>query len=239
MLATLSRVLAVSRTVSWRARQGMRQPETASDRNLQSRLATPRQERTSPSAPSPSSRTGQDGLTSTHQPPPPTPSSSDRSCSSSAAMATSAYAFRHIIGLVARPSDPASPTPSSSDSEDDDLASADTMVNARILAPRPRCYVNPITAHHPAPVSHLVAMVCDNCFDDHAPEDCIVDSYVLDYIPSFVGIVFVSEMEDGEDAQDGIISILVMEDGANACDGLLPATTTDNSEPPQGRRPSL
>lgn len=93
--------------------------------------------------------------------------------------------------------EPASSTSSSSDSEDDGPASSNLMAEVCILTSKLRRYVDLKETHQPAHVSHMVAMVCDNCFDDHAPEDYIVDDYVSDYSLSSANLVSMSEIEDG------------------------------------------
>lgn len=85
----------------------------------------------------------------------------------------------------------------------------DLALEARILASRWDRYIDPMVYHQPAPTSHLVAMVCHNCFNDHVPEDCIWDGYFSDCGLSVASLTSLPEMEDDEVS---IISIMDTEE---------------------------
>lgn len=101
---------------------------------------------------------------------------------------------------------------------------------ARVLALRSERCTDFATTHQPAPVSHLVAKVCDNCFNDHVPEDCIWDGYVSDCSLSSASLASILDTEDGEAS---IISISEAEDGEPIGETLAPTLIAEDSEPPQ------
>lgn len=51
-------------------------------------------------------------------------------------------------------------------------------------------------------------MVCDNCFINHIPEDCIIDGHISDYSFSSASLISLS---DAEDTEDDVISISEIE----------------------------
>ena len=100
---------------------------------------------------------------------------------------------------------PSSTTPSSppaSSSEEGGITTA-WVVPAR--ASGARRYSNLARFHQPTPTSHFVAMICDNCFITHTPENCVIDGSDSDEDTNIVNIVSLS---DGEGSEEGIISVI-------------------------------
>lgn len=117
---------------------------------------------------------------------------------------------------------PSSPT---SDSEGDD-----TLVG---LAARTRHCADVAAIHLSAPTSHLVAIVCDNCFINHSPEDCIIDGFISDCNTNTADLVSLS---GDESSDNGVISI--PDDNDDVALPVTPVVEAEGTESRSNTEPS-
>lgn len=93
-------------------------------------------------------------------------------------------------------------------SEGDETAPITLALEARALASR-RVHCDDLVVDlQPAPASHFVIMVCDNCFINHIPEDSIINGFASD---CSVSIVYLISLSDAESSEADVISITVTE----------------------------
>lgn len=72
------------------------------------------------------------------------------------------------------------------------------MLESRASTSRFKHCTDLTMTRQPAPASHFIAMVCDNSFINHIPEDCIIDGYISDCSISTTDHVSLSDMEGSE-----------------------------------------
>ena len=70
-----------------------------------------------------------------------------------------------------------------------------STIGAWALASWSACCANLTEYHQFAPMSHVVAMMCDSCFIDHIREDCVIDGHISNCNINTVNVVQFSDVE--------------------------------------------